>query len=52
MELVGTYEFSLTEESKKIRREPCGVMAPFVEGQTDKEAHLPLKITLATKGAE
>ncbi|KAF7439992.1 hypothetical protein PC9H_000329 [Pleurotus ostreatus] len=52
VELVGTYEFSLTAESKKIRREPCGVMAPFVEGQTDKEAHLPLKITLATKGAE
>ncbi|KAL4269205.1 Cytochrome P450 superfamily protein [Pleurotus pulmonarius] len=52
VELVGTYEFSLTEESKKIRREPCGVMAPFVEGQTDKEAHLPLRITLATKGEE
>ncbi|KAF7439981.1 hypothetical protein PC9H_000318 [Pleurotus ostreatus] len=52
VELVGTYEFSMTKEARSVRREPCGVMAPFIEGQSGKEVHLPLRIRLAPKGAE
>lgn len=52
MELVSTYEFALTEEAKRIRRESHGVMVPFIEGQQDQEAHLPLKVTFALSGAE
>ncbi|KAG9226824.1 hypothetical protein CCMSSC00406_0003503 [Pleurotus cornucopiae] len=52
IELVGTYEFSLTQEAENIRREPCGTMTPFIEGQSGREAHLPLRIKFASKSAE
>ncbi|KAG9226814.1 hypothetical protein CCMSSC00406_0003513 [Pleurotus cornucopiae] len=52
VELVSTFEFALTEEAKNTRRESHGVMVPFIEGQADQEAHLPLKVTFALNGAE
>ncbi|KAF4603148.1 hypothetical protein EYR38_003553 [Pleurotus pulmonarius] len=52
VELVGTYEISLTQEAKNIRREPCGTMTPFIEGQSGREAHLPLKVKLALRASE
>lgn len=52
VELVSTFEFALTEEAKHTRRESHGVMVPFIEGQPDQEAHLPLKVTFALNGAE
>ncbi|KAF4607972.1 hypothetical protein EYR40_000308 [Pleurotus pulmonarius] len=52
VELVSTYEFALTEEAKRIRRELHAVMVPFIEGQTDQEAHLPLKVSFALSGPD
>ncbi len=51
-ELVSTYEFALTEDAKRIRRELHGVMVPFIEGQTDQEAHLSLKVSFALSGPD
>ncbi|KAK0200557.1 cytochrome P450, partial [Desarmillaria ectypa] len=31
-ELVNTFEFSVTIEAGRIRREPCGIMTPTVKG--------------------
>lgn len=48
IELVSNFEFSMTEETKKVRREPCMVMAPIVEDIT-KGARLPLKVTMVQR---
>lgn len=43
--LISTFEFSLTVESTRIRRESAVVMVPTVEGQREKGAWLPLRVT-------
>ncbi|KAF7294059.1 PseudoU-synth-2 domain-containing protein [Mycena kentingensis (nom. inval.)] len=48
-ELVGTFEFGLTPEAMRVRREKCIVMAPTVEGQQDKGVQLPLRISIASR---
>ncbi|CAK5281924.1 unnamed protein product [Mycena citricolor] len=49
IELVGTFDFSLTPEAMRIRREACVVMAPTVEGQRDKGTCLPLRVSIASR---
>ena len=49
VELVGNFEFSLTPESQKIRREAALVMVPTVEGQLEKGAQLPLRVKIASR---
>ncbi|KAJ6534037.1 cytochrome P450 [Mycena vulgaris] len=49
IELVSNFEFSLTPEAMRIRREACIVMVPTVEGQRDKGTQLPLRVTVASR---
>ncbi|KAJ7072910.1 cytochrome P450 [Mycena amicta] len=52
IELVGTFEFSLTPEAMRVRREKCIVMVPTVEGQRDKGTQLPLRVSVASRDCE
>ncbi|KAJ7198475.1 cytochrome P450 [Mycena pura] len=49
IELVGNFEFSLTPEAMRIRREACIVMAPTVVGQRDKGTQLPMRVSVASR---
>ncbi|KAL0955427.1 hypothetical protein HGRIS_001673 [Hohenbuehelia grisea] len=44
VELLSKFEFTSTPELSKLRREPCGVMAPTIDGQQDDDAQLPLLV--------
>ena len=46
--LVSQFEFGLSEDCNKIRRELCAVMVPTIEGDT-KAVNLPLTISLVTQ---
>lgn len=48
-DLVDQFHFGLTKDAMRLRREPCLVMAPMVEGQTDKGAQLPLQVSIAPR---
>ncbi|KAJ6631361.1 cytochrome P450 [Mycena sp. CBHHK59/15] len=52
IELLGHFEFSLTPEAMRIRREACIVMVPTVEGQRDKGTQLPMRVTVVTRDYE
>ncbi|KAK1219199.1 hypothetical protein PQX77_018095, partial [Marasmius sp. AFHP31] len=43
VELISTFEFSLTPECDKIRREACRVMVPTIEGEVEKGGQCPLR---------
>lgn len=47
VELVSNFEFSMTEQSEKVRRLPCAVMVPAVSGEEAKGVQMPLKVSLA-----
>ncbi|PBK73360.1 cytochrome P450 [Armillaria solidipes] len=49
-EVVNNFEFSLTRESERIRREACGIMVPTVEGEMEKGSQLPLRVAVASRG--
>ncbi|THH17599.1 hypothetical protein EUX98_g9099 [Antrodiella citrinella] len=49
IELVANFEFAPTEASKKIRKEPCAIMAPTIEGEMERGAQMPLKVTLVQR---
>ena len=46
-ELVSNFEFSMNQQSEKVRRLPCAVMVPVVSGEEAKGAHMPLKVSFA-----
>ncbi|KAF8913538.1 cytochrome P450 [Mucidula mucida] len=47
VELIGTFDLSLTSPSQTIRREACFVMTPTVEGEQEKGTQLNLLVKLA-----
>ncbi|KAF9260694.1 cytochrome P450 [Marasmius fiardii PR-910] len=49
VEMVGNFEFSLTPECEKIRREACTVMIPTLEGQITKGSQCPLRVQCARR---
>ncbi|OJA10006.1 hypothetical protein AZE42_12056, partial [Rhizopogon vesiculosus] len=49
MDVVGKFEFALTEKSEWIRREPCMVMTPTVEGEVENGVQLPLRVSVAPR---
>ncbi|KDQ64165.1 hypothetical protein JAAARDRAFT_201556 [Jaapia argillacea MUCL 33604] len=49
LNLVNNFEFSLTDESKRVTRQSALVMVPMVEGKLDEGAQLPLKVTIAPR---
>ncbi|KAL0067429.1 hypothetical protein AAF712_005414 [Marasmius tenuissimus] len=44
VELISNFEFSLTPECDKIRREACRVMVPTIEGEVEKGGQCPLRV--------
>lgn len=51
VDLIGNFEFSLTPEAQRVRREAAGVMTPTIEGQVEKGTQLPLRISVALRDA-
>jgi hypothetical protein len=49
VELVSNFEFHLTADAPRIRREACIIMVPTLEGEVNKGAQLPLRVSLASK---
>ncbi|KAG7441875.1 cytochrome P450 [Guyanagaster necrorhizus] len=49
VEIIDKFEFSLTEDWIRIRRESCRVMVPTLEGEVEKGARLPLKVKIASR---
>ncbi|KAH9922092.1 cytochrome P450 [Fomitopsis serialis] len=49
VQLVSNFEFGLTEELKRLRRENALVMVPTLEGEPEKGVQLPLKISFAAQ---
>ncbi|CCM04675.1 uncharacterized protein FIBRA_06861 [Fibroporia radiculosa] len=49
VELVSNFEFALTEEVKRLRRENAVAMVPTLEGEAHKGVQLPLKVSLASR---
>ena len=47
VELISSFEFSMNEQSEKVRRLPCAVMLPVVGGEEAKGVQLPLRVSLA-----
>jgi len=47
VEIVGKFEFVLTDKAKRIRREACLAMAPTVDGEVENGIQLPLKVSVA-----
>ncbi|KAF9235249.1 cytochrome P450 [Melanogaster broomeanus] len=50
VELVGKFEFAMTDEAARIRLGPCLIMTPTVEGDADRVAQLPLALSIASRG--
>ncbi|KAF5346231.1 hypothetical protein D9758_011315 [Tetrapyrgos nigripes] len=49
VELINNFEFSLTQESESVRREPYLAMLPTIEGELDKGPQLILKVSVSEK---
>lgn len=45
--LVSRFQFSLTEDISRLRREYAGSLVPTLEGEVEKGAQLPLGVSLA-----
>ncbi|KAJ7935386.1 cytochrome P450 [Mycena leptocephala] len=52
IELLSNFEFSLTPEAMRVRREACIVMVPTVDGQREKGTQLPLRVSVASRDDE
>ncbi|KAG1737832.1 cytochrome P450 [Suillus paluster] len=48
-EIVGKFEFALTDKSEHMRREACMVMSPTVEGEVESGVQLPLRVSVAPR---
>ncbi len=48
-EVVNNFEFLLTQESGRIRREACAIMTPTVKGEVEKGSQLPLRVVVASR---
>ncbi|OJA15903.1 hypothetical protein AZE42_11499 [Rhizopogon vesiculosus] len=46
-EVVGKFEFTLIDQSGRVRREASGVMTPTLEGEVEKGVQLPLRVSVA-----
>ncbi|OAX37782.1 cytochrome P450 [Rhizopogon vinicolor AM-OR11-026] len=48
-EMVGNFEFALTDQSERVRREACMVMIPTVEGEVQNGVQLALRVSVAPR---
>ncbi|EEB91420.1 hypothetical protein MPER_10221 [Moniliophthora perniciosa FA553] len=52
IELVDNFEFSMTPECSRIRRESAGVMIPTIEGEVEKGVQCPLMVKCVARDGE
>ena len=49
-EIVGKFEFALTDKAERIRREACfAVMSPTLEGEVEKGVQMALRLSVAPR---
>lgn len=48
-QLLSDFEFGMTEELKRLRRENALAMVPTLDGELEKGVQLPLKVSFATR---
>ncbi|THU95462.1 hypothetical protein K435DRAFT_666333, partial [Dendrothele bispora CBS 962.96] len=48
-EMISNFEFSLTKECEKLRREACLAMLPAIAGELDKGPQMFLKVSIAER---
>ena len=48
-EIVGKFEFALTDKSELVRREACVLMAPTLEGEVENGVQMMLKVSVALR---
>ena len=49
LELVGRFEFAMTDKTERVLRHSAGVMVPMVEGELDRGIQLPLAVSPAPR---
>ncbi|KAG9221307.1 hypothetical protein CCMSSC00406_0009418 [Pleurotus cornucopiae] len=49
IEFISNFEFELTLEAKNVKRYPCLVVVPAIEGEEKKGAQLPLRVRAAAR---
>jgi len=49
VDLINNFEFSPTEDEKRIRREGPALMFPVVEGEIEDGVKLPLRVSIAAR---
>ena len=49
VEIVGRFEFGMTERSERVCRGPGFLMVPVVEGELGAGAQLPLAVSVAAR---
>ncbi|OSX65860.1 hypothetical protein POSPLADRAFT_1131390 [Postia placenta MAD-698-R-SB12] len=47
VQLISNFEFALTDDIKRLRRENALVMVPTLEGEAEKGVQVPLRVSLA-----
>ena len=52
VEMVGKFEFEVTDKARRILREPAFVMAPMVDGELHRGGQLPLTVSVAPQDDE
>ena len=48
-EIVGKFEFALTDKSELVRREACVLMAPTLEGEVENGVQMKLRVSAAPR---
>ena len=48
-ELVGKFEFGMTNKAKRILRLPMLAMSPMVDGELERGVQMPLTVSLASQ---
>jgi hypothetical protein len=48
-ELVGKFEFTLTDTSARVQRGACLVMAPTLEGEAENGVQMKLRVSAAPR---
>jgi hypothetical protein len=48
-EIVGKFDFALTDKSERVRREACVLMAPTLEGEVENGVQMMLKVSVAPR---
>lgn len=49
VEIVNSFELSLSDDINRLRREACLVMIPTLEGEVAAAENLPLRVSIAPR---